>query len=434
MANPVWVGSAAQIKQTHTITIANTWAQGDSCVLTIDNVDFTVVIGTLVTTAQVATTIKQAFNGETLTDTAASANIAIADSGAQAIPQFAELIATVSSSVVTLTARTAGKPFTISVTESTAGTGTATGAAGTANAGKHEADNADNWDINAVPLDNDNIYFAGSVDMKYDLSLGVQPASVNKPKNYTGNVGLPVINADSSSKQYREYRGRYLTSDDNTVTTTLNLETGDGAGSGRFYYDSGAGQAVVNIFGRGARIETGVPCILWKGSHASNVVNNLAGDLGIAWYGAETAVVATLRNGDGPASPAETWVGAGVTLTTVVMNGGKLYTNSALTTGTQQGGEWRHTTGTITTLNVLGGTFYPLGGATITTLNIGSGGTFDCSKGTGTFAVSNTIQMFRGSKLIDLQGRISSLVIKLNQCSPSDVTIITPANRTYTLS
>jgi hypothetical protein len=434
MANPVWVGSAAQIKQTYTITMANTFAQNDTITISCDNVDFVVTIGTLVTTAQVATTVKQAFNGETLTDTSASSNVAVADGGAQAIPQFSEMVATVSGSVVTLTARTAGKPFTISVTESTAGTGTATGAAATANAGKHEADNADNWDINAVPLDNDNIYFAGTTDMKYDLSLAVQPASVNKPKSYTGNVGLAVINTDNSSKPYREYRGRYLTSDDNSVTTTLNLETGDGAGSGRFFYDSGAGQAVVNIFGRGARIETGVPCILWKGSHASNVVNNLAGDLGIAWYGAETAVVATLRNGDGPASPAETWVGAGVTLTTVVMNGGKLFTNSALTTGTQQGGEWRHTTGTITTLNVLGGTFYPLGGATVTTLNIGSGGTFDCSKGTGSFTITNTVEIHKGGKFIDPQGRTGNPVLKLVQCKLSDVTIVLPDNKTLTPS
>lgn len=431
MANPVFVSGAAAIKQTYTITIANTWAQGDTITLTIDNITFVVTIGTLVTTAQVATTLKQAYNAETLTDTAASYDVT---GGAVALGAFAEMVATVSSSVVTLTAVTAGKPFTMTTGDvaNTAGNGTATVATGIANAGPYEADNVDNWDINAVPVDNDAVYFDGSGHVLYDLTLAVQPLTVNKPKKYIGRVGLPAINRDAPNKPYREYRGRYLLSDDNTVTTTLNLETGDGPGSDRFMYDNGAGQAIVNVFGRGPRETVGVPSILWKGSHASNVINNLAGDLGVAFYGAETAVVATLRSG--PATSASTICGAGVSLTTVLMEGGYLLTNSAITAATQYAGTYEHTLGTITTLSVLGGAFYPLGGATITTLNVGSGGTFDCRKGAAAFTITNTVQLYKGSTFLDPNGRTGNVVFKLNQCTLADVTVILPHNKTFTPS
>lgn len=434
MATRSYIGNAANIKQTATVTIANTWAQNDTATLTIDNVDFVVTIGTLVTTAQVATTLSQAFNGETLTDTSASCSIPVADGGAQLIPQFAELVSTVSGSVVTFTARTAGKPFTMTAGESTAGTGTATLSAGTANAGDGEADNADNYSGNTVIVDNDTLVLdQGSKSITRDLNTAIQLAQIDKYMSYTGNVGIAEVNADNSSKPYREYRTpTYFTTDNNSVTSTLNLELGTGPGSGRLKFDTGAGQAVVNVYGKGTRAETGVPCVLWKGTHASNVVNNLAGDLGIAFFSGETATVATLRSGDGPTSVAQTVCKSGVTLTTVVMNGGTLSTDSAMTTGTQNGGVWSHGSGTITTLNVNGGTFQPLAGATITTLNLT--GTLDATKGTASFTITNTIQMYKGARFLDPQGRAGNIVFRLNGCSPADVTIVLPQGKTYTLS
>lgn len=436
MATHRWIGNAVNVKQTYTITIANTWAQNDTATINIDGLEFVITIGTLVTTAQVATTIKQAFNGETLTDTSASCTIPIADGGAQAIPQFSELVATVSSSVVTLTARTAGKPFTItSVTESTAGTGTATGAAGTSNAGKHELDNADNLSGDAALVDDDVLVFdSGSVDVKYDMSTGVQLATITKYMGFTGNVGNAPTNTDNTSKPYPEYRGLYMVTDDNTVTTTANLELGSGRGSGRFMWDAGAGQVLLNIYGRGTRLTDGVPCILFKGTHASNEVNNLGGDLGIAFFGGETAVVPTLRSGGGPASQASTICSSGVTLTTTICNGGSLETSSAITTATVYAGSHKHRTGTITTLNVLGGTYYPLADATITTLTVGSGGVFDCTSGVDSFTITNTVQLYKGAKFLDPQGRTGNVVFKLNNCALEDVTIKLPPNKTYTLS
>src|SRR5690349_5313370 len=174
MATLRWKPASLNKRQTYTITIANTWAQNDTATITIDNVAFVVTIGTLVTTAQVATTIQQALSGTTLTDTSASCTISIADGGAASIPQFSEFTATVSSSVVTLTANgsgaLAGKPFTVSVTESTAGTGTAAGAAGITATSQYHASEVDNWG-NAAPADNDTLVWdEGSIDTRYDLN------------------------------------------------------------------------------------------------------------------------------------------------------------------------------------------------------------------------------------------------------------------------
>jgi hypothetical protein len=437
MSTTKWFGHAPAVKQAATCVVANTWAQNDTIVFTIDNITFTVTVGTLVTTAQVATTIKQAFNGETLTDTSAAVTFAIADGGAQYVQQFAEILASVNSSTVTFTGRTAGKPFTMTAVATTAGDGDVTYTnAVTAATGPNHISNVDNLSANAAVADNDTLVFDdGNIDVKYGLTLACQPVKIVKTKGYTGKVGLPAINKDSESDPYAEYRTpRYLTTDDNSVTTTCELEGGTGVGSGRFFWDAGAGQALLNIFGAGRREESSVPCVLFKGSHASNEVNNLAGDLGIAFYAGETATIPTLRTGDGPASSAKTYCSSGVTLTTVTVNGGTQFTDSAITTAVQNGGTWEHVSGTVTALTVNGGEFRPLGSATITTLSVGSGGTFDASKATDTFTITNTVQLYKGSRFIDPQGRAGNVVFKLNKCRFSDVEVVLAPDKTFTPS
>jgi hypothetical protein len=413
MATRYWRGASANIKQTYTITVASTWAQGDTCTITIDSIAFVITIGTLVTTTQVATTIKEALSGSSFTDTSASATILPTDGAAAIIPQFSEFTATSSGAVVTLTsngtspAALAGKPFTVtSVTEVTAGSGTATGAAGVTATSQWHFDQADNWSGNTVPVDNDTVVFdAGAVDLRYLLTAGIQPATINKYKQYTGNVGLATVNTDNNAKPYSEYRTpRYLTTTNNSVTTTANLETGEGPGSGRFMLDSGAGQAILNVFGKGQRIDTGVPTTIWKGSHASNVVNNPGGDLGIAIFAGETAVVATLVSGDGPASQAATFCGTGVTLTTVRMNGGTITTQSAMTTATQYAGTWDHYTGTVTTLVVhAGATFNARTAMTVTTGTVY--GKLDISKSSGTVTFTNLVTVDGDGEIYDPNGR-----------------------------
>jgi hypothetical protein len=440
MATRTWIGSAANIRQIDTITIANTWAAADTCTITIANIDFVVTIGTLVTTAQVATTIYQALTGTTFTDTTATCTISIADGGATFIPQFNEFTATnTTASVVHLTANQsspqglAGKPFTVSVTEVTAGSGTATEATATTATGQFFWDQADNWSGNTVPVDDDTIVFDdGSVDLRYNLTTTIQPAVFTKLKKYSGKIGLAVTNQDNSAKPYAEYRTpRYLTFDNNTVTTTFNLEVGDGPGSNQLYISSGTGQAIVNVFGAGQSTDN-LPPTMWIGTHASNVVNNLNGNIGIAYYPSESAVVATLVTGDGPQSNAKTFCGSGCTLGIVRLNGGSQVTYSAVTTATEYAGQWDHYAGTITTYNGYGGTFTPHAAITITNASVYN--KLDMSKSAGAITFTNLVQVYAGAEINDPNGRIVfSAGYKLN-CRPDQAKIIRPPGDTVTYS
>src|SRR3972149_4873907 len=116
MANKRWLGRAGAVAEVNTITIALTWAAGDTITVTINAKDLLVTIGTLVTTAQVATTLKQAWEGETFTDTTATVRPA---GGGPDFTEYAEITATVSGSVGTLTGDTGGVGQTALLIEST---------------------------------------------------------------------------------------------------------------------------------------------------------------------------------------------------------------------------------------------------------------------------------------------------------------------------
>lgn len=397
-----------------------------------------ITLGSGQTDAQVATTIYQAWEGVTLTDTAATlSGFTIADGGIKNIPQFSEMTATnPSAGVVSLisngTGALAGKPWVLGVTVSVTGDENALEATPTTATSQYHADQVDNYSGNALPTGGSDtlVFDHGSVDMRWGLDYATTLTNITKYKSYTGNVGLGEVNSDNSAKPYHEYRTTYLTC---TGCTTANLEVGEGPGSSRFKLNTGTGQSAINIFGKGTRVENGVPCILWKGTHVSNVVNNLAGDLGIAFFGGESATVATLVSGDGPQSAASTVCGSGCTLTTVTLNGGTIETSSAITTANQNAGTWTHRSGTVTTANLYGGTHYPNGTVTYTTLKL-FGATFDLSKGNGVVTISNTIQMYKGAVFNDPQGRVSGPVFKLNGCLPSEVTIVIPKDKTLTVS
>lgn len=437
MATCRWTGASLNRKQVTRITVANTWTAADTYTLTVDNIDFILTIGTLVTTAQVATTIFQALTGTTFTDTTASCTIPVADGGAALIPQFSEFTATNNTaSQVDLTANgsgaLAGKPFTITVTgDGTASTGTANISPITVPTSQYHADQADNYSGNALPTGGSDtlVFDNGSVDVRWGLDYAAALTNITKYKAYTGNVGLSEVNSDNSSKPYHEYRTTYLTC---TACTTANLEVGDGPGSSRFKLNTGTGQSAINIFGKGTRVENGVPCILWRGTHASNAMTNYAGDVGVAFFGGESATLATLVSGDGPQSAASTICGTGTTLTTVRVNGGTMVTQSAVTTATQYAGTWDHFSGTVGTLNLLGGTFSPRAALTITNSNIY--GKLDLSKTSGTVTFTNLVQVYPGAEINDPNGKATfSAGYKINGL-PGSVRVNRPAGDTITYS
>lgn len=409
-----FTGASANVKQASKITVANTWAQNDTCTLSIDSVDFVITIGTLVTTTQVATTIYQAITGTTLTDTSASCTIPVADGGANHIPQYKDFVATNNTaSQVLLTGGTnvspaglEGKPFTITSTDNTAGTGTCALSSVTTPTSQFHADQADNYTPNGVPTGGSDtlVFDNGSVDVRWGLDYATTLTAINLFQSYTGSVGLPEVNADNSASPYHEYRTTYLTC---TGCTTANLGLGQGTGTGRFKLNTGSAAAsAINVFNKGTRIESGIPCYIWKGTHASNTVSNLNGDLGIALFGGETATVATLVNGNGPQSTAYTFCGSGTTLTTVRIVGGQVVTNSAITTAVIHNGQLDHYSGTIGTLTSNGGTVYIHGACTITTTGT-MYGKIDLSQSAGTVTFTNLVTLDGQAEIYDPNGKAS---------------------------
>lgn len=435
MATVRYLGHAAGVKQVDTITIADTWAQGDTITLTINSIDVVITVGTLVTTAQVATTLKQAFNGETLTDTDA---FYTPNSGVQTIGQFTEMTATVSGSVVSLTANVAGKPFTLSVTETTAGDGTATEATSPAATGKYHLDNVDNLSGNSALADDDILHFdLGSVGPQHGLTAACQPLTVYVWQSFTGLIGLAEQNIDNPIYPYADYRTKSLTFDDNTATSTYHLGFGpDGQGSSRIRIDAGAGAFKAFAYASGSREVAGVPAILLAGTNASNELNNYNGDVGIAFYAGQSCTLAALRSGSGSSSSAKTYCGTGATLSscTVSMQGGTLTTNSAISAVNMTGGEVFHQAGAITTLKIWGGQWRQRSGSTITTLHVGNG-VFDKSQNMEPLTITNAVQLFKGARIYDPLGTITfSAGFVLNGCTWKDVEVILANGKTYTPS
>jgi len=406
MATRRWLGIAADKKNVVTITISGTWATNDTITVTINNVDFVVTIGTLITTAQVATTIKQAFNGETLTDTSASFTPNLS-SGAQGIGMFAEITASVSSNTVTFTANTAGVPFTMTSSE-TAGSGSISQSTTVSATGRNFFSDQDNWSGNTVPVNGDDIVFdSGDVDVLYGLSTGIQPGSVTITRGYTGRIGLSDINpgpsGTSGDLKFYEYRTRRLTFNNNSTTCTYTIGQREGQGSGMIRIDAGAGRSTVNVWSTGQnRYDQGLPAFEFVGTHANNAMYVMDGDACAAFQNGDSTTLSILQVGSDSTSNARMVVGDDATLTTVVQSGGSLTLSASCTTLTMHGGTAIQLAGAPATLTLNAGEYVDRSTSTIGTgLTVGSRGHYNRTQDNRAKTITPQVTLYSGSKFHD---------------------------------
>lgn len=362
MASTIWRGDAPLIAQVSTTTV-NAFNASTTYKLTIN--------GKVVSVA-----------GDTDTNTTAQ-NLIVAWN-ASIIPEFTEVTATRTNNAITLTADVKGRPFTVT-SSVTGGTGNMTAVSNTTTAsGPNDWNVAQNWSGGSVPANTNDVYIENSdVDILYGLSqASITLNSLNIGQSYTGKIGLPRTNEQvgSGNNAYYEYRTDYLS----IGATTVRIGYGEGQGSGRIKLNTGSIQTTLIIENAGAPAETGIPSILFKGTHASNAAHISKGSLGVAFFGTETATLTTLNVGfrDNQASDSEVFAGAGATLTTVTKMGGYCMTRSAITTLNMRrdSGVFEHWDGNVTTVNGEGGTFIWRGDDTITTFNVGGDITIDASK------------------------------------------------------
>lgn len=429
MATRTHRGGAVAINQVTTFTITGVWAADDTATLSINSRDLTVTIGSNVTTTDVATLLKEAVNSAIPSDS----NASISPSGkAASIPEFSDIEATSNAAVLTLTAKTAGIPFTITGSESTAGTG-AVGSPteATSATGPYHWDNADNWAEGSVPVATDDVVFDGdSGDVKYGLGQSaVTLTTLTISEGYSSQIGLPEINQDLVGQEYPEYRSTELAIGATTVRV-------DASGSGLMRVDFGSVQTTVNVDNTGPAAQDGTPNLTIKGTHASNEVNVNRGVVGIAYLPGDTATVATLRAGyiENPAGDANVRVGSGATLTTIDQSGGVLQTESAATTFTQTDGESTLLAGAHTTLNLDGGACRYRSTGTITTVNVGNGAELDFSRDQRSRTVTNC-NVYAGAAIQDPQKTVTwSNGLDLVRCAISETTLNLGVHQTITPS
>lgn len=372
MATHIWRGDGVARAQLISRTIAGTWLADEEITLTLNGKDVTVTVGDDVTAANVATLIAQAWNGESLADSAALVSPL---TGGGSIPEFREIVAQVSGAVLSLTARTAGVPFdSPTLATDSAGGDLGSWSTVTANSSPNDWATAENWDSDTVPETGDTVIIPeGAVSILYGLNQSaVTLASLTVDQAFGGQIGLPEINANG----YDEYRDTYL----RIGATSLTIGSGVGAGSQRVKINLGSAQATINISNSGTSEFS--PAIQLLGTHASNVVNVTRGSVGIAYNPGEVSTVATLRIGyvGNQSSDSRVVAGSGVTLTNLEQSGGNVRLEAASTLITQSGGELTINGGAHAAINMDGGTCYYSSTGTLTTAKVGNRSTLDLSR------------------------------------------------------
>lgn len=416
MATLNWTGNAAATKQIDTITVADVWATSDTVTLTMNGKDLVVTIGTQTTTAQVATAIMSAWNATSRLDSEGVSD-ATSNFGGQEFGEFSEAQAHIdddATSVVIITARTAGVPFTLSVAETTAGSGTATEATAQAATGPHHWNNGDNWTGGSAPASDDVVVFKDNdVSVLYGLPNGSLEVTIQQWQSYTGSIGLPATNRSNAQKPYTEYRQRYVRLDDAGGGSNIAHRFGLG--------QSGNGSPLINLKHSTVKCSpivynTGTPQI--SGTKALNIcctantsTLNIIGTNSSVDWGSQDSGTAAFLTVTQAAGDSIGVAGLHTTDAVCTMTGGTMTVggSGAIATFIVRGGTLRleNQTGNVTTIEIhnTGVVFYA-STATIANLLIFAGGTFDARGDSGGFTATG-VTWYPTAKFIDPYRRLT---------------------------
>ena len=414
MATNIWQGGAAAIAQVDTVQITG-YDAATTYILTIGDKTIEVLGTTDVDGTAAALSAAWNLSGE---------------------PEVKEVVATVATDTLTLTASATGTPNT--VTSSVTGGAGTIGAvtAVTANSGPNDASVDTNWSTNSVPGADDIVFENSSVACLYGLNQLGNILTYTQKSTFLATIGLPRENPLG----YVEYRPTKLAL--GTAITNVEYGQGDGNGSGRTNLAIGdrTTALAINIHKSGVRTEPGIPALLLTTGSQSNTttVTVNRGDLGIAFHAGETAVIQSLNLGyvTQPLVDAKVMCGDGVTLTTVTKSGGALSVVTNVPTFTTTGGTASvgeaATVGVGGATNVNGGTLFFNSSGDLDNLIVDGGGTLDFRQDTRSRTVVNAV-MYQGAALHDPAGTAAfTNGIDLVRCGLPDVTLDIGQN--FTLS
>lgn len=375
--NKRFIGGSAAVAQVDTLTPGGTIEAGDLFKITL--------------TDERAETYQLSVAATGTTVAATCADI-IAAFNACNDPRFTRITAAGVGTVgaytaVTLTADTAGEPFTCTVTTTEAGGGAAdtqtfTWAATTASSGAYDFNLTGNWLGGVLPVSGDEVL----IDAPIKYGLAGHSAVVLDYLKITKQVG-----------QYPQAGclGAYLDigatiADIDATTGPVMLNTGDTA-------------STITIFNTPSASSAGVPVVWIKANKDTTNIIIRKGMVGIGWGDGETT---TIHNLDvlyttQKSSDATVLVGSGVTISgttpVVTQKGGTLQLNcAAATVNSDDGNLTTEGSGAITTLTIKRSSVISNSTGTITTVNIESTGTLDTTKSNAARTIT-TVHMHAGA-------------------------------------
>jgi hypothetical protein len=299
---------------------------------------------------------------------------------------------------LTITAMTAGVPFTATCSTVNGGannTQTLVATVGTASSGPSDAGIAANWSLGAIPVATNEMYLENcAVDLLYGLDFSaVGLNSFNVAQTFTGKIGQAAVAGAG-----------YLKINTPLADIGYHFAGGTPSGSGRVKLDFGSATAAAITVHNSASspAETNRPVVRLLAANAATVLNVRKGKVGIACESpTETSTLSAINESyvASVASDAELTIGAGVTLTTLTKTGGKATLLCAATNVINRAGDLLTSgTGAITTLTVEGGTVTSNATGTITTLNA-DGGQIDFTKSTSARTLT-TLAARKGSTAV----------------------------------
>lgn len=151
--------------------------------------------------------------------------------------------------------------------------------------GPNHWDDPDNWLPVGVPQDFDRVRFElGTSDCLWGLDqseLILTEIEINS--SYTGSIGLPRQNTSG----YLEYRCRDLT----VHCPSILIGNGNGSGSGKIQLNTLTTTCYMEIRNTGGAREPGVPAVTWIGDNEATEIVLRNGDLGIAVWSDQVAVL-----------------------------------------------------------------------------------------------------------------------------------------------
>jgi hypothetical protein len=444
-----WTGAAQDVRQVSTITVAGTWATGDTATLTINNKSLTVTVGAATSTSNVADILARAVDAAN-----ATADLGGTESrnfGGEEIPEFAEIDASDNGAVLTLTSAVPGVPFTLTRSEATAGDGTLGAVtAVTAATGKNWLSNAANYSGGSIPVDNDVLVFdSGDVSVLYALDhfrTNNIDLEVIVYGTWTGQLGLPAVNVN----EYREYRARYFQQRGGSKFFRVIGDVPDETTAPLWVDFQDQAGASITLAGKRGEATPADPSVSIAGAHASTLTNVLAierGNIEIEPSDAGTdatkyAAFVNVLMGT-PTSTADdlsVTFGAnarGQFFGAITMSGGNLVVRCPLKVSTDEstlrvasGVVELRANGDYGTVEVhSGGTVYAIATSAYSIDDlILFGGTFDMRQGIGNPSGINQV-LYAGSSFHWVDGGGGSPVVQLVGCTLSDVTLTMPPNR-----